>query len=83
MVPRSYSAASRSENLAVYAVERRKYVRFLEEKDQNIHLNYKFSPFKIANTSLQKQNFPGMRLPNSTFFHSLIEDDSLEVVSFV
>ena len=50
-----------------------KNVKFLEEKDQNIHLNEKF-PLKIANLSLQKKkyikekNIPGMRLPNSTFF---------------
>ena len=42
------------------------FQRFLEEKDQIIHLNDKF-PLKITNISLQKQNFPGMRFPNSTF----------------
>ena len=41
----------------------------IKEKDQNIP--YKF-PLKIANISLQKQNFPGMRLPNSTFFPCMI-----------
>ena len=38
---------------------------FLPEKDTNIHLNDKF-PLKIAKISLQKQNFPGIRFPNST-----------------
>ena len=42
------------------------FQNFLEEKDQNIYRNGKFH-FKIANISLQKLNFPGMRLPNSTF----------------
>ena len=39
---------------------------FLEEKDQNIHLNDIF-PLKIAKMSLQNHNFPGMRFPNFTF----------------
>ena len=43
------------------------FQKFLEEKDQNIHLNDKF-PLKIANTSLQKLNFRIMRFPNSAFF---------------
>ena len=38
----------------------------LREKDRNIHLNNTF-PLKIARISLQKQNFQGMRFPNSTF----------------
>ena len=40
--------------------------KFLEEKDQNMHLNDTF-PLKIAKISLQKLNFLGVRLPNSTF----------------
>ena len=36
------------------------FQNFLEEKDQNIHLNDK-CPFQIANIPLQKQNFPVMR----------------------
>ena len=43
------------------------FQKCLEEKYQNIYLNGK-SHFKIANISLQKHIFPGMRLPNSTFF---------------
>ena len=45
------------------------FQKFLEEKNQNIHLNDEF-PLKIANISLQKQNFPGMRFPNPHFFHA-------------
>ena len=43
------------------------FQNFLEEIDQNIHLNDEF-PLKIAKISLQKLNFLGMRFPNSTFF---------------
>ena len=39
---------------------------FLLENDINNHLNDQFT-LKIANISLQKQNFLGMRFPNSTF----------------
>ena len=53
-----------STNLIIFF---RNFQQFSEEKNQNIHINDKF-PLKIANTSLQKKNFPGMRLPNSTFF---------------
>ena len=42
------------------------FQKSLEEKDQNINLNDKF-PLKIANLSLQKQNFPGIRFTNSAF----------------
>ena len=37
----------------------------LYEKDRNIHLNDQF-PLKIAKIFMQKQNFPGMSVPNST-----------------
>ena len=40
---------------------------FTRKTHQNIHLNDKF-PLKIAKISLQKQNFPGMKLPNSKLF---------------
>ena len=38
-----------------------------KKKHRNIHLNDIFT-LKIAKTSLQKHNFPGMNFPNSTFF---------------
>ena len=46
------------------------FQEILEEKDPNIHLNDKFS-LKIANISLQKQNFPEMRCPNLSMHDSL------------
>ena len=53
----------------------------LEEKDQNIHLNDEF-PLKIASISLQKQNFLGMRFPNSRIF-SMHELHIRAVLQFV
>ena len=47
------------------------FQKSLEEKDLNIHLNDKF-PLKLANIPLQKQNFPGMRFPNSAFFPCMV-----------
>ena len=45
--------------------------KLLQEKDRNIQLHDIF-PLKIANISPQKQNFPGKRFPNSTFFPCMI-----------
>ena len=47
---------------------------YLEEKD----LNDKF-PFRIANISLQKQNFPGTRFPMSAFFPLMLLEDKRSI----
>ena len=45
-------------------------VKYLKEKDRKIHLNITFS-LKIEKISLQKQDFLGIRFPNSTLFPCL------------